>query len=273
MPELPEVETIVRYLRPRICGRRILSMESGTMRLFRGSHHQRITNPKRIYKHTKRTVIGKEIKNVKRFGKNIALVLSSGDNLLIHLMMTGQILLNPKDKKPHDRMEMRLSGGTRLIFNDTRKFGRVRLVKNPQSLVGSDPLRIRFNDFNKLVSSRTGALKSVLLNQQVLSGIGNIYADEALWSAGIHPLRKASDLSATELKGLYRACRSVLNTAIKKEGTTFRDYRKPDDSEGGYYAIRKVYQRTGERCSRDGAIIKRIVIGQRATHYCPKHQV
>lgn len=261
-------------------------MESDTLRLFRDGGDQRITrphhpavqrlagkaNPKRIYEYAKKSVKGRTIQDVMRYGKNIALNLSGGSHLLIHLMMTGRILLNPKEKKPHDRMDMRLSGGIRLVFNDTRKFGRVRLVKNPQNIVGPDPLRIQFDEFNELMSSRSGALKSVLLNQQVLSGIGNIYADETMWYAGIHPLRQVSDLNATELQKLHRACRRVLKTAIKKEGTTFRDYRKPDDSEGGYFAIRKVYQRTGEKCWRDGAIIKRIVVGQRATHYCPKHQ-
>ncbi len=248
-------------------------MESDTPRLFRDGNNKRITNPKRIYEYTKHAVIGKKIKYVERFGKNIALVLSSGDNLLIHLMMTGQILLNPKSKKPHDRMEMRLSGGMRLAFNDTRKFGRVRLHKEPQKIIGPDALSISLAEFIQNLGHGTAKIKSALLNQQIIAGLGNIYADEALWYANIHPLRRACDLSQNDLKRLYHVCRRVLKTAINKEGTTFRDYRKPDDSEGGYYKIRKVYQRTGEKCLRDGAVIKRIVVGQRATHYCSKHQV
>ncbi|KKU04304.1 MAG: Formamidopyrimidine-DNA glycolase [Parcubacteria group bacterium GW2011_GWA2_45_30] len=247
-------------------------MESDTPRIFRGSQRQQITNPKRIYEYTRHAVIGKKIKSVERFGKNIAFVLSSGNNLLIHLMMTGQILLNPDRKSPHDRMRIDLSGGVRLIFNDVRKFGRVRLAANPQDLVGPDPLKISLAEFRNRLRKKNGIIKSLLLNQNIISGIGNIYADEVLWFAGIRSLRRGRDLSSAELSRLYRACRRVLKNAINKEGTTMRNYRKPDDSEGGYYAVRKVYQRTGEKCSRDGAIIKRIVVGQRATHFCPKHQ-
>ncbi len=264
MPELPEVETIVRYLRPRIRGKRILEFYSNTPRLFR--HHR---NPAEVEK----AVGGRVIEKVRRLGKNIIFQLSGGRCLVIHLMMTGAILLNPREKRKHDRMVLRLSGNTRLVFNDIRKFGTCRVVEGPEALVGPDAFSVGFTKFKDLISSRRGAIKSVLLNQRVVAGIGNIYADEILWYAGIRPTRKADSLCEEELRAVHGAMQKVLKLAIKKEGTSMRDYRKPDDSEGGYYGVRKAYQREGEKCSRDGAVIKRIVIGQRSTHYCPRHQL
>ena len=115
-------------------------------------------------------------------------------------------------------------------------------------------------------------VKNGLMSQKVFAGIGNIYSDEILWHAGVRPQRRADTLDRREVKKLYDATRRVLALAIQKGGTSARDYRKPDGSEGGYYKIRKAYQRTGEKCARDGAIISRIMVGQRSAHFCPKHQ-
>ncbi len=263
MPELPEVETIVRYLRPKIRGKRILSVETRGRRVLR--YHK---NSQEFVK----SVAGRRIKNISRLGKNIIFELSGGACFALHLMMTGRLFLDPVKKAPHDRLIFQLSGGQRLVFNDIRQFGWCRIVSAPHKLAGPDALALKFEKFESLIRLRSGAVKSLLLNQKIISGIGNIYSDEILWYAGIKPTRSADSLSEKESRVLYSAAKKVLHLAIRKEGTSSRDYRKPDGSEGGYYKIRKAYQRAEERCSRCGAIIRRIVIGQRSAHYCPRHQ-
>lgn len=273
MPELPEVETIVRYLRPKIRGRRILDFESYTPRLFRGVSSGAV----------KKRISGKTIRDIGRCGKYIIFELSGGHNFYVHLMMTGKLLLNPQNTcEKHIRFWMKLSGGNILALHDIRKFGWIRLMRrrpisrgkpNPQTLrLGPDALSLSFQKFQEILKSRQGAIKPLLLNQSILSGIGNIYADEILWYAGIRPMRKAGSFSGKELQALYSAMSQVLRLAIKKGGTSSRDYRKPDGSEGGYYKLRKAYQRAGEKCSRCGGIIKRVIIGQRSAHFCPRHQ-
>lgn len=264
MPELPEVETIVRYLQPRIRGKRILGVKANTPRLFRDVPASGAIS---------RSIMGKRVRDVSRTGKYIGFALDDGTYLLIHLMMTGKLILgsSPRERK-YDRLTLRFSGGTVLTLNDIRKFGRVRLSRTPQSLVGRDPLRITLGEFRGILHGRKGMVKSLLLNQSVLAGIGNIYSDEILWTAGIHPRRKAETLSDAKLRSLYRSCRRVLALAIRKEGSSMRDYETPDGHTGGYYDIRKAYRRAGERCLRDGGIIQRLRVGSRATHFCPVHQ-
>lgn len=264
MPELPEVETIVRYLRPRIVGKKILNLMSDTPRLFRDHRNSEEVGA---------AVVGKKIVELTRVGKNIVFRLSDGKCFLIHLMMTGKLLWNPEGERKYDRMTLCLSGGNKLMLNDIRKFGRFRVVDFPESLVGADPMKLKLKEFQNLIIGRRGAIKSLLLNQKTLAGIGNIYSDEILWYAGIGPARRADEFKEGDLRKLYSAMKTVLNKAIKAEGTSSRDYRKPDGSEGGYYKIRKVYQRTGAGCARrDGGTIQRVKIGQRSAHFCPQHQ-
>ena len=281
MPELPEVETIVRYLKPKIRGKRILRLWSNTSRLFRqGKNLNKIS----------RLLKGRVILNTARTGKNIVLVLNNQYNLYIHLMMTGKLLWNyPRLNEKHIRFFMELSGPPRmgearstklggkntLALHDIRKFGWIRLIKKEDSSdtrINKDALSIPFEDFKNVVHSRKTNIKNALLNQKVVQGIGNIYSDEILWYAGIKPLHPANTLNKAEIKRIYLCMKKVLKTAIRKGGTSMRDYRKPDGQEGGYYPIRKVYQREGKKCSRNGAIIKRIKIGGRSAHFCPKHQ-
>lgn len=263
MPELPEVETIVRYLRPKIRGKRILGMKVLGKRVLRA--HK---SPTTITK----AVAGKIVKNIRRLGKNIIFDLSGGTSFVIHLMMTGRLLLNPPKLSEHDRLIVGLSGGDRLVFNDIRQFGWCRVTGPRDWLAGPDALSLGLKKFKNLIAPRRGLIKSLFLNQKIISGIGNIYSDEILWYSGIRPTRKADTLSEKELKKLFQAMRRVLLLAIKKEGTSSRDYRKPDGTEGGYYKVRKAYQRTGEKCSRDSEIIQRIKMGGRSAHFCPRHQ-
>lgn len=263
MPELPEVETIVRHLRPKISGLKILGMDSNTPRLFR--------DHKNFYE-VRNAAIGKKIIEVERIGKNIILKLSSRKYLVLHLMMTGKLLLNPAGARAHDRLQISLSGKIKLVFNDIRKFGRCRVISSLADLGGPDALSLNPETFNFLFSGRITSVKNILLNQKLISGIGNIYADEILWQAGVHPARRVNLLTLKEIRNIFKATKTVLRTAIKKGGTSSRDYLKPDGTEGRYYKIRKVYQRTGEKCARDGAIIRRIKVAGRSTHFCPKHQ-
>ena len=152
--------------------------------------------------------------------------------------------------------------------DDIKKAFRKLAHKHHPDKGGSDE---KFKEITKRYPNRK--IKQILMDQSLLAGVGNIYADEILWYAGIRPDRRTEKFNPAEIKAIYGAMRKVLCCAIQKGGTTSRDYRKPDGSEGGYYKIRKAYQKTGERCARqDGGIIKRIVIGQRSAHYCPKHQ-
>mgnify|MGYP001580646891 CR=1 FL=1 len=264
MPELPEVETIVRYLRLEICGRRILGLWTDTARLFRGTTFTKI----------KKEILGARILDVSRRGKNILFHLSGGRDLIFHLMMTGKLLLFPRaPKERHVHFWMKLGTKDFLALHDIRKFGWARLVPERHILgIGKDALSVSLEELKEIFEKRKGSIKSLLLNQSAISGIGNIYSDEILWYAGIGPARRAGELKERELRKLYLATKAVLNKAIKAGGTSSRDYRKPDGSKGGYYEIRKAYQRTGEKCSRDGTVIRRIKIGQRSAHFCPKHQ-
>ena len=262
MPELPEVETIVRYLRKEVLGKRIVDFTSDTPRIFRDHKN---------FAEVRKRVLGKKIESLDRIGKNILFNLSGGVCLGLHLMMTGKLLLGPREMSKHDRFDIKLSGGRHLIFNDIRKFGRCRIIEGPQ-MFGKDALSVDLETFKNLIKSRKKVLKNFLLDQSAISGIGNIYADEILWFAGIHPLRGTSSLKEQEVRKLYFSMRKVLALAIEKQGTSSRDYRKPDGTKGGYYQIRKAYQMTGKPCALDSVKIRRAVIGGRSTHFCPKHQ-
>lgn len=265
MPELPEVETITRLLRSQISGKKILRIASigKNNRFFRY-----FKNSKKL----EELVRNRTIKTVDRIGKNIVFKLSGGVDLALHLMMTGKILFNPRGSRPHDRMRMDLSDNAHIIFNDIRKFGWCRAISPGQNL-GKDALKIRLKDFSRIVASRKERIKNMLLDQGMIAGIGNIYSDEILWYAGVNPLRPASSLTDKEIAGIYRAMRRILLLAVKKGGSTMRDYQKPDGSKGGYYALRKVYRMTGTPCVQDGALIQRIIVGQRTAHFCPIHQI
>lgn len=263
MPELPEVETIVRYLRPHLVGKRIVAVKTDTRRLFRD--HKNIDEVRKL-------VVGQKIVSCRRIGKNIFFDFEDGHSLVLHLMMTGRLLLNPEKTRPHDRAAFILSAGTVLIFNDTRKFGRCRIVGAGKNICGDDALLIAPEKFYSGLQNKKSPIKTALLDQAVVAGIGNIYADEILWDAKIHPQKRAHMLTYAEIKKIFSSMKKILSRAIAHGGTTFRDYQKPDGSSGGYFALRNVYRREGERCGKDKGIIKKIVLGGRSTHFCSRHQ-
>ncbi len=266
MPELPEVETIVRDLRPQLTGCTITGVWIGWARTVATPDFER-------------RVVGQTITGVGRRGKYLTFALSGGDTLLIHLKMTGRLQVMPAGapRLKHDRVIFTLDDGRELHFNDSRKFGRVYVVADPaQALasLGPEPLDDDFTaaDFAALIARRKGRLKPLLLNQAFLAGVGNIYADEALFVAGLHPQRRADTLSTAQIEDLYRAIRHVLREAIRHEGTTVSWYRKVNGDEGQHQNHLLVYGRRDEPCTRCGEPIRRIVVGGRGTHFCPRCQ-
>ena len=265
MPELPEVETVARNLRAPLIGRTIIAAHVYWPRTVAQPSVREFT----------RRLSGLRIRAIERRAKYLVFALSAsapqrlGVYLLVHLKMSGHLDVK-SDRAPiekHDRVILDLSGGRRLHFNDTRKFGRMHLVPHPEVVtgrLGPEPLSDEFTPgvFKRQLGKRKGRLKSLLLDQTFVAGIGNIYADEALWLARLHPLRRADSLSDAEIRALYRAIRAVLRDGIRRNGASF-DWVYPS----GDYEFR-VYDRADRPCRRCRHPIRRMVVGQRGTYFC-----
>jgi len=254
MPELPEVETVVRVLAPRITGRRL-------NRIDRASRKPWTRSVKRA--------IGQQVRDVRRYGKYILLDLDDG-LLAIHLGMTGKLLVDARPG-PHARAVLYFDG-VNVVYDDVRQFGSIRWMPREPEGLGPDALQITAADFAGMIGARRGRIKALLLNQAFLRGLGNIYSDEALFRAGIHPLAEAGRLSRRRILSLHRAIRQVLRQAIAKGGSSISDYRDPDGRQGWFQIEHRVYGRAGEPCKRCGTAIRRILVAQRSTHFCPKCQ-
>ena len=272
MPELPEVETVVRDLRAVIAGHRILHLHYWNWeRTFAGVDMDDFATQLR----------GSVVLDVTRRAKRIVICLSDDRYLVISLRMTGQLVYFPPDSAPDadkaTRLILALDNGY-LRFADARKFGRVRLLSREQwiaesSRLGPEPLELSFEAFRTLLGTRRGMLKPALLDQCFLSGVGNIYADEALWLARLHPARRIASLRRGQQKALFEAVRHVLLTGIDNRGTSIDDYLGGLGEKGGNQNFLHVYGRTGEACDRCGTPIRKMMFGQRGTHYCPRCQV
>lgn len=261
MPELPEVETVVRTLRPAIVGRRILNAEFLQLRVLRGAPHE-----------TTAALAGRRIQSIERHGKFIAIRLDRG-YLVIHLGMTGKLLVNAEPTKwTHAVFTL---DRCILHYDDQRQFGRIEYgVELPDRVaaLGPEPLEINLADFTTRLRTRKSPVKAVLLNQSVVRGMGNIYADEALFRAGVHPKRVAASLKKDRIERIYKAMREVLAEAIESRGSSVSNYVDADGRKGSFQTAHRVYQRTGKPCTKCGTPIKRIVLAQRGTHFCPKCQ-
>lgn len=267
MPELPEVENYKRDLRALLVGRQ-----------FTGVY---VDWPNQIgtpaLDELERRLPGQTVESVSRRGKYLLFRLSGGDTLLIHLKMSGRLYIEPATTPTgsHVHVIFRLDGEDELRFYDPRKFGRVYLVNDPAQVVGDlgpEPLAEDFTveRFADLLASRRGRIKPLLLNQQFLAGLGNIYADETLHQASLHPLRTADTLDADEIERLHAAIQSTLRQAIEQRGTSFSwVYRDAYGEPGAFQSQLQVYDRAGEPCYRCGTPIERIVVGQRGTYLCP----
>jgi formamidopyrimidine-DNA glycosylase len=273
MPELPEVETIARGLDKRVRGDVIDSV-------WLGLHPEPLKSPAA---EISKALTGSRIVHVRRVGKHIVLDLaprSSRDGKgsrqwIVHLGMTGQMLVtSPKDELPkHTHAVASLASGRELRFVDPRRFGRLSVTSEASFAgPGTEPLTINSEEFAKLFRRRKTPIKAALLNQTLLHGVGNIYADESLFRAGIRPRRQAGRLTRAELDRLHAAVKEVLHEAIKAGGSSVSDYVDAEGREGFFQLQHRVYLRTGEPCLVCRTPIKKIVIGGRGTHYCPKCQ-
>jgi len=275
MPELPEVETVARGLRAVLPGRRILEVRLGKTDF--------IENPAALEEH----LPGKQIRAVRRYGKFLLLELESGNSdehardlaLLIHLGMTGRLVTCPPDARiaPHTHVFLALDDGKELRYTDIRRFGSMRLLadgarEKALGSLGLDPLEMTEDQFAAALGSRRARIKALLLDQHVLRGMGNIYTDESLWCARIHPMRIGATLKRDELHRLYRAVRDVLNEAIRLRGSSVSDYVDSEGRRGEFQLRHRVYQREGKKCFRCGAMIRRAIVAGRSSHFCPKCQ-
>src|ERR1700685_4362292 len=261
MPELPEVETVVRSLAPQLTGRRIFDAQ------FFSRHVVRQKFPA-----LRRHVRDQLVKSVERHGKFIVLTLDRGV-LVVHLGMTGKLLLDA-EPGPYARAVFELDQGL-LVYDDVRHFGRIEWsaqLPERAAALGPDALNISLEDFRKLLKTRRSGIKSLLLNQRFLRGMGNIYTDEALFEARIHPRTIAATLSKQRAGRLHQAMLDILTTAIRLKGSSISDYVDADGQPGSFQQQHQVYGRAGDPCPICGTPIRRIVVGQRGTHYCPKCQ-
>lgn len=289
MPELPEVETTVHDLRRKVLGRTFLDVWTDFKKM--------VKRPKN-FEQFKKEILGRKIQKIWRRGKNIIFNLSSRKFLLIHQKLTGHLLLG-KWKLEKGKWEPEISGpikedpmnrflhliffldnGQQLALSDLRKFAKVEILnkeelKKELESIGPEPLDKDFNfeKFEKvLAKKKRGKIKQVLMDQEIVAGIGNIYSDEILWEAKIHPFKDVSKLKEEELKRIYFSMRKILPKAIEVGGESISDYRRPSGERGGFDQLRKVYRREGEKCSRCGTQIKRVKIGGRSAHFCPNCQ-
>jgi formamidopyrimidine-DNA glycosylase len=284
MPELPEVETVVRGLRASVLRRRIVGVRIGKSDF--------IDDPGALSEH----LPGAQITAVERFGKFIAISLelargvgtnaqSAADAertkafLIVHLGMTGQLIprAGADSVTPHTHVFFELDDGREIRYTDVRRFGRIAFV--PESLIGqfqeklgADPLEVTAKDFVEQFRSRGSRVKALLLDQAVLRGMGNIYTDESLFRARIHPARIAANLEERQLRALHTAMRNVLTTAIRLRGSSISDYLDAEGRPGSYQLRHRVYGRKGKPCPRCGTAIRRTIVAGRSSHFCPQCQ-
>ncbi len=266
MPELPEVETIKNELAPLVTGRHIEFIEFFWAKT--------LLSP--LIPELEARVTGKLVMGLERRGKYLILKLDSGDSLLVHLRMTGSFFVShDKDMLPkHTRVVIRLDDGANLYFIDPRKFGKFQLVDGGSVKVlaklGPEPLLNGFTSavLGKLLEGRKAPIKATLVDQKVIAGIGNMYADEVLYESRLNPLKPSDSLSSDEIKRLHKAIKHVLKQAIENKGASISNYFRPGGEKGTAHQEFKVAHRKGD-CSLCGGPIKRIVVRQRGTYFCP----
>jgi formamidopyrimidine-DNA glycosylase len=268
VPELPEVETIRTQLAPRLEGRVLARVEILDPRL---------TRPYDLFE-VAEELEGDRVGAVERRGKYLVLRLESGLALLVHLRMTGSFGFTPTT---HERAVLELDDGARLAYRDVRRFGTWLVVEGEElgpylaAKNGPEPLGSLFTAewLASRLAARRAPLKTVILDQRVVAGLGNIYADEALWRARLNPLRAANSLTLPEGARLHRAIRAALRAGIERQGSTLRDYAAPDGSEGSMQNEFRVYGCDGKPCARCGSTISKARVGGRGTWFCPRCQL
>lgn len=269
MPELPEVETTVRALRQPLVGQTIVDVQT--------SWPRHIATPDINELHFR--IQGRKVESIHRRAKYIVISLSEGETLIVHLKMSGHLAVFDQSEPSHRHVHTRfiLESGKELRFRDQRKFGRIYLVKDSDQILaglGPEPLEPEFTvaELQQRLSGRKRALKPLLLDQSFVAGIGNIYANEALFYAGISPTRHAHTLSSSECAALHGAIQRALNLGLVNGGASIDLYRKPDGSKGNMQNEFVVHNREGQPCVQCGAMVQRMVINSRSTYYCPRCQ-
>jgi formamidopyrimidine-DNA glycosylase len=289
MPELPEVETTVKGLRPKILKRTIIDVWSDWRKL--------VKKP-RDFGTFKKIIKNKKIIKIWRRAKNIIFDLSDGYSLLVHQKMTGHLMFGqwkfennkwkPVKKGP---LKEKINTFLHIIFfldnekmialSDVRKFAKIELWKTEKLLdsekfkkIGPEPLEknFTFEKFKNIFKNKKGRIKQLIMNPEIIAGIGNIYSSEALWWAKIHPEKNVTELNNKELNNLYKAIKKVLELSVKLGGESFSDYRKPDGSKGNFDTERKAYKREGQKCYRCGTLISRLKFAGRSAFFCPHCQ-
>lgn len=288
MPELPEVETTVRELRKVLIEKKILDVWSDEPKLLKNISFNKFKNE----------VKGRRIEGILRKGKNIIFLLDKDRAFLIHQKLTGHLLYGkwvlkdgnwiPEKEGPLSDPMNRflhfiffLDNSKMLALSDLRKFAKIVFGKKEEILnlpeikeLGPDALEVEFQDFQERIKKKRNIeIKKVLMDQKVISGIGNIYSDEVLFASKINPFLKVKDLSEKNYKNLFKNIKTILTEAIKLKGESISDYRNPDGRKGNFDKIRKVYRREGENCFVCGTKIVRKKIGGRSAHFCPKCQL
>lgn len=270
MPELPEVETIKNELSPHVVGHCI----TGVTLFWEGIVRQPSVEEFRS------RLVGQRITGISRRGKYLIFSLSSGEKLVIHLRMTGSLLLKPNSAEPERfiRAILYLDCGKAIHFRDPRKFGKMWQTKDENDILpelGPEPLEAGFTPqvLTKLLNNRTAPIKALLLDQNRIAGIGNMYADEALFASRIHPLRAGGSLSPDELKRLHRAIQQVLSAAIGNKGASTDTYFRPSGETGtAHFQFKVAHRLGGDCCTVCGTPVERIPVRNRGTYFCPKCQ-
>jgi formamidopyrimidine-DNA glycosylase len=272
VPELPEVETVVRDLRPLLAGRRVVAVRRTSRKALRRPWSARWADGLR----------GRHIDAVGRRGKWILLDLDGGPHLVVHLGMTGQLTVTAAEQpaSAHTHLVLDLDDDSQLRYRDTRRFGSVTLFPTraardaffKHSGLGPEPFGLDERHWRRSLAATRRCVKAVLLDQRVVAGVGNIYADESLFTARLHPARLACGLSAAEAARLGRAVEAVLGRAIARRGSTIRDYVGGSGLRGGYQEEFRVYGRPGQPCPRCRTAVAQLRLAGRSTHYCPRCQ-
>ena len=281
MPELPEVQTTVNGLNQTVKGKKIVDVQTN----YNSPHYvgrDDIKNPK-FFALFRKKVKGTKILKAERRAKNILIHLSNRQTILVHMKMTGHFVYN-RPATTFVRLDFKLNNGKHLVLSDLRKFAKVTLVKTDEleksfhlEHLGPEPLdkNFQFPNFNFQIQKKPkGRIKQVLMDQSLISGIGNIYSDEILWRIGIHPLSHPNKIPKKNLKAMFRAMKETLKKGLDLGGDSTSDYRNIGGEKGKFQNHHQAYKKTGRKCGRKdcGGIIKRIVIGARSAHFCPVHQ-
>lgn len=290
MPELPEVETTVRGLRKHVLGLAITDLWTDWPKIAK--------HPLDIQELSSR-IRNKNILDVQRRAKYIVMTLEGSQKLYVHQKMSGHLLygtweqkegswvstqegaLKDDPKNKYVRLLFSLSNGAQVALADQRRFATLTLLSDQEpdavpaiSALGPEPLDLSLKNFIALFHTKRGKIKPVLMDPSFIAGIGNIYADEILWDAGIHPLTNVAQCTPEDFERVYRSMQTILQKAIQYQGSSMDDYRLPNGDKGRFQDMRKAYHRHGNSCERgDGGIIERIKVGQRSTHFCPRHQL